>query len=584
MSGPLTDEALLALLDRLDREPADALESQWLDFKPWQDAKADLKVACEYAACFANAEGGTLVFGVADKVVGRSRAIHGVRGCDLDLFRRGVYEGTRPALSVSVSLLAVPEGTGRLLVVRIPRGASGPYGTSAGLFKQREGKNCMPLDPRGFARARVSTGEVDWSGQPAEGVALADLDPVQIARARNVLRAKDPASGLLALNDAEFLTGLEGVRDGQVTHTGMLLFARRDVLAARCPQAQFHYVLLRNETTVARNDIERLPILEVIERMEQVFQGPLNPEEEISLGLFKLRIPQFPLEAVREAILNALTHRDYTDPGEVLVRHSADELAITSPGGFIAGISPENILRHEPKARNRTLANAFVKLRLVESSGIGRKRIYRSLLEFGKRRPVYCACADTVTLRIFNRGANPRLARMVSELSAAGAPVSLDHLLVLDALLQTDHIDTAAAAETLQLSRDEARAVLEAMTDPVLALLERRGHTLNATYHLAKGVATALKGKAAYTLSRGLDPVRYAELVREYLKDHGSITNAELRQLLGLGASASASVEASKLLSKWSGPDGFLDRRPPENRPRYVLRTRAAAKPGKPAV
>ena len=584
MKVPLSDDELQALLERLDTEPADALESQWLDFKPWQDAKADLKVACEYAACFANAEGGTLVLGVADKVVGRVRAIHGVRGCDLDLFRRGIYEGTRPPLSVDVSLLPVPHGTGQLLVIRIPHGDAGPYGTSAGLFKQREGKNCMPLDPWRFARARARTGEVDWSGQPATGVGLADLDAVQMARARNVLRSKDPGSGLLQLGDAEFLAGLEAVRDGRVTHTGMLLFARRDVLAACCPQAQFHYVLLRDETTVARNDIDRVPILEVVERMEQVFQGPLNPEEEVELGLFKLRIPQFPVEAVREAVLNALTHRDYTDPSEVLVRHSVDELVVTSPGGFIAGISPQNILRHEPKARNRTLANAFVKLRLVESSGIGRKRIYRSALEFGKRRPVYSATADSVTLRIFNRGANPRLARVVSELSAQGAPVSLDHLLVLDAFLQCDHLDALAAAEALQLPRDEARSVLDTMTDPALGLLERRGHTHTATYHLAKGVATAFKGKAAYTRTRGLDPVRYAEMVREYLKDHRAIDNAELRQLLGLGSSASATVGASKLLAKWSGPEGFLERQPPANRPRYVLRSAGPGRGSKQAV
>lgn len=570
----MTDDELSELLARLDAEPADALESQWLDFKPWQDAKSDLKVACEYAACFANAQGGTLVFGVADKVVGRRAAIHGARGFDVDVFRRGIYEGTRPALSASVSVLKVPEGTGELLLVRIPHGDAGPYGTSAGLFKQREGKNCMPLDPRQFVRGRVSTGEVDWSGATAEGMTLADVDPVQLARARNVLRSKDPASGLLDSSDMEFMSGLEAVRDGRLTHTGMLLFARRDVLAARCPQAQFHYVLLRDETTVARNDIDRWPILEVIERMEQVFTGPLNPEEEVALGLFKLRIPQFPPEAVREAVLNALTHRDYTDPGEVLVRHSADELVVTSPGGFIAGISPANILRHEPRARNRTLANAFVKLRLVESSGIGRKRIYRSALEFGKRRPVYSATPEAVTLRIFNRGANPQLARMVSELSASGAPVTLDHLLVLDALQQADHIDVATAASALQLdSRDDTRSVLEAMTGPALALLERRGFTHAATYHLAKGVATALKGKAAYTRTRGLNPVRYAEMVREYLRDHRYISNAELRQLLGLGESASASVEASRLLRKWIGPDGFLEKHPPDNRPRYALRS-----------
>lgn len=57
-------EQVLALLDRLDQEPADALESDVLDFKRWQDARASMSEAIETAACFANADGGVIVFGV----------------------------------------------------------------------------------------------------------------------------------------------------------------------------------------------------------------------------------------------------------------------------------------------------------------------------------------------------------------------------------------------------------------------------------------------------------------------------------------------------------------------------------------
>ena len=103
-----------------------------------------------------------------------------------------------------------------------------------------------------------------------------------------------------------------------------------------------------------------------------------------------------------------------------------------------------------------------------------------------------------MTLRIFNRGAHPLLARLVSELDARGAPVTLDHLLVLDCLLRADYIDTPGAAKALQLTREDARQVLEAMASSQLQLLERRGHTNTATYHLAKEVGTLLKGKAGY--------------------------------------------------------------------------------------
>ncbi len=571
MSVPDTAQ-ILALLDRLDSCIADDLESQFLDFKPWQGPKDDLKLACEYACCFANGAGGVVVFGVADKVRGRRQAIHGAKGYDLNAFRYGIFNGTRPGIEALVEEIAVPEGTGKILVMRVPEGAHKPYGTTAGLYKQRVGKNCMALDPVVFQRAQISSAAVDWSGAPAIGLGLQDLDPLQIERARQILRSKAPSSGLLELSEIEFLQGLEAVRDGRVTHAGMLLFARREVLARYCPQAQFHYVFHDSETTVARNDIDRMPLLEVVERMEHVFVGPLNPEREIELGLFKLRIPQFPIEGVREAVLNALTHRDYQNPGEILLRHSAKELVVTSPGGFVDGITPDNILRHEAVPRNRTLANALVKLRLVESSGIGRKRIFRSALVYGKRRPEYSTDGFSVTLRIFNQGAHEALAALIARLDAQGADVGLDELLVLDALRSQDFIDVSEAAQVLQTSRDDARRVLDGMSLPALGLIERRGHTASATFYLAKGIAKELKGKAAYTKTRGLNPVRYAEMVREYLRDHQTIRNRELRELLGLGDSPSAQVEASRYFKKWSEAEGFLDQHGNGNSKFYTLR------------
>lgn len=172
-----------------------------------------------------------------------------------------------------------------------------------------------------------------------------------------------------------------------MTNTGLLLFAKPDIISTLCPQSQVHYVHQPSETKVARNDQWRLGLLQIIEKIENIFSSPINPEEEIQVGLFNLRIPAFPLDVVREVVLNAVTHRDYTNPGEVLIRHATQELVVTSPGGFIGGITLQNILRHESAPRNRTLANAFLKLRLVESAGTGRRKIFIPMLEYGKRMP-----------------------------------------------------------------------------------------------------------------------------------------------------------------------------------------------------
>jgi ATP-dependent DNA helicase RecG len=97
-------------------------------------------------------------------------------------------------------------------------------------------------------------------------------------------------------------------------------------------------------------------------------------------------------------------------------------------------------------------------------------------------------------------------------------------------------------------------------------MLERRGRTKAATYHLAKPVASDLLGKAAYSEGKGINPLRYAEMVKVFLQDYRSITPKQCRDLLHLGESNTARVEISRLLRKWSGPDGFLRRegKPPK--------------------
>jgi len=574
MSIP-SNSQILAMLDRLDKEIADDLETEFLDFKPWTGSKDDMKVAVEYAVCFANAQGGVIVFGVADRARGRATAIHGVKGYILDVWRRGIFDSTRPNLNVDVQELAVPEGTGCLLLVRVPPGGGPLYGTVQGLFKQRVGKNCMPVDPNAFARTRVSTGVVDWSGEAAEGVTKDDLDPVEIARARNVLRRFRSQSDLLKVDDKTLLVGLGAMRQGQVTRAGLLLFGREQCLVDRCPQHQLHYVYQTSETKASRNDSFRCGLLQILERIEQAFSGPGNPEQELSVGLYKLRIPAFPLDVVREAVLNAVTHRDYSDPGEVLVRHTPRELVITSPGGFLAGITSKNILRHEPVARNRALAQAFEKLGLVERAGLGRRRIFVPLLEFGKRIPEYESNGSRVTLRVFDGTFDKRMAILVTKWRGDGREIDLDGLLILTYLRQHAYIDTTTASELLQLAREDARGLLDHFALPQSGFLERRGKTKAATYHLNKAVSKDLLGKAAYTKTKGVDPIRFREMVRGFVEDHGSITPQECRELLGLGESQTARVEVSRYLKQWSGSSGFLHRDGKSPKTRYYPKARS---------
>jgi ATP-dependent DNA helicase RecG len=109
---------------------------------------------------------------------------------------------------------------------------------------------------------------------------------------------------------------------------------------------------------------------------------------------------------------------------------------------------------------------------------------------------------------------------------------------------------------------------LDRFAQPRSGMLERLGKTKSATFHLNKAVAKDLLGKAAYTKTKGVDSIRFREMVREFVDDHGSITPQECRELLGLGESQTSRVEVSRYLKEWSSPGGFLRRegKPPKVR------------------
>ena len=97
------------------------------------------------------------------------------------------------------------------------------------------------------------------------------------------------------------------------------------------------------------------------------------------MGLFRMSIPDFDKRAVREAVVNAFSHRDYTQLGRVLVQMDEDGMTISNPGGLIEGVTVQNILNVSPRGRNPALADALKRIGLAERSGRGVDRFLKVL-------------------------------------------------------------------------------------------------------------------------------------------------------------------------------------------------------------
>jgi len=286
-------EDILKLLDRLDNEPAGALESDVVEFLSWLDnTKDNLENAIELAACFANANGGVIVFGVRDRFTGRKNAITGCEGYDLDIWRRGIYQDVRPNLAVDIEELQVPEGI--LILVRVPRGPGNiVYGTSSGIYKIRIGKNCMALSPDEFQSKKVAEGVIDWSAEISEAMTPKDLSPIEIARLKNTLKARRPSSDLLGLSDNDLLKALAIIHKDGITRAGVLFLCDEASLRERLPQHEVIYLYQRKETEIEMRANLKLPFLALLERLTDLINAH-NPIGTIKIGLFHIDIPSYP--------------------------------------------------------------------------------------------------------------------------------------------------------------------------------------------------------------------------------------------------------------------------------------------------
>jgi ATP-dependent DNA helicase RecG len=455
---------LQQLLDELNAQPADALEDQDLDFKEWNSRSLSDAVALviEMAICMANGGGGSVVLGVSDRAVGRAAAIRGVPPeVDVNRLKKAVYDATDPKLTPVFEDLRVPEGTGRLLAMHIYPGLP-PYTDTSGRGKIRVGKDCLPLTGTLRRRIMVETGETDLTavevaGSPADHVSASAMEQLRDAAQRE--RAPEE---LLRLGDMDLLGALGVLRKGRLTRAGLLLAAKEASIQAHLPGYVWTHLRMRSDTDYSDRADGRTALPVALGRLLDRIMAD-NPITTVEHGMYHFEYLTYPEVALREALMNALCHADYRIAGPILVKQFAQRIEIGNPGGFIGGISPENILHHAPVARNPQLVDALTRLRLINRSNLGIARMFSAMLIEGKEPPLIDEQGEAVKVVFLARDLSFSFREFVVEESRKGRLLSVDHLLILQYLLRHPELDTATAAGVCQRRETEIREVLSEM-------------------------------------------------------------------------------------------------------------------------
>lgn len=144
------------------------------------------------------------------------------------------------------------------------------------------------------------------------------------------------------------------------TVAGMLLIGKVEKIKEYVPTAESAFQAF-NGAELTVNESFYLPLLAAIEKIINYINAR-NPEQEVDMGLFRMSIPDFDKRAVREAVVNAFAHRDYTQPGRVLVQTDAEGMTISNPGGLIEGVPVQNLLNVPSRGRNSVLADALKRI------------------------------------------------------------------------------------------------------------------------------------------------------------------------------------------------------------------------------
>jgi len=246
-----------------------------------------------------------------------------------------------------------------------------------------------------------------------------------------------------------------------------------------------------------------------------------NDLQHFQHRLFVWDVPTFDERAVREAVLNAASHRDYRSSASIFVRQYPRRIEIVSPGGFPSGITPENVLWQQ-KPRNRRIADVLARCGLVERAGQGFDLIYRECIRHGKRVPDFARTdAHWVWVTLHGEVADPEFLRFLEEIGQERlVAFGTDDFLVVDLVRRDQSIPD----------------VLRPRVEPLLekGVLERVGRGRGARLLLSRRFYRHLGKAGVYTRNRGLDRETNKALLLKHITDTGieGVPLAELSQVL----------------------------------------------------
>lgn len=381
-------------------------------------AKTDWDELAKDCVCFANGTGGVIHIGVED---GSTTPPPGQKIKERetpDLIQKNIAQRT---INVGVAVtIEIAENKAEHIRLEVFRNAQTIASTTDGRYYIRVHDECKPVPPDEMARPAADKNAFVWEEQTTKRVPSSRFDPKKRVDFLNDIRRSSRVSNFIKnMSDDELLDFYFIQKQGYLTNLGILwIGSRQDRASLLYPPAiqviRFNekdekvWKLLLDDYFANPKELLQMVQEEVPDWQESI---------EVSEGMFRKNIQFFPIEVVRELVVNALVHRTYTMRGDIFINIYPDRLEIHSPGRLPFGVTPNNILSQSVR-RNEHLSKIFYDLSLMEREGSGYDLVYAQLLATGKPIPIVKDLQDRVVVVVQKQFVSKQVIRLMDKASS----------------------------------------------------------------------------------------------------------------------------------------------------------------------
>ncbi|MBU3928899.1 MAG: putative DNA binding domain-containing protein, partial [Bacteroidetes bacterium] len=336
-------------------------ESETLEFKI-SFGKEVLETVC----AFANTKGGIIIIGVSDDVI-----VQGVEtGKEtLQNIQNQIKQGIQPNVIPEVYST---ENEGKLLIIiNVDEFPVKPVSFKGRYFKRINNSNHL-LDINEIANLYLKTFNLSWDSYPYPSSSIADIDKEKVYSFIEKVNKEERFS--LPSDFESSLLKLKLIKENKPTAAAMLLFATHAL------NYKIHIGRFKSPTNIIDDKQIEDTLFEANDQALKFILNYIKVSFEFVDGLERIEKYEYPIVAIREALINAIIHRDYSIPGDVQIKIFDNKISIFNPGRLY-NLSLDDLKKdnYQSNLRNILVAEAFYLTRRIEKYGSGLIRIRKEL-------------------------------------------------------------------------------------------------------------------------------------------------------------------------------------------------------------